>query len=278
MTLSLPSIAPHEFQMLVESPELFVGNYLARYRPQIEFTKIKALGADAFFGEYILYFELLHTDVWAGKPVSFRTGEVKIRFNSDGSVKRASWSTEFLSAVDGVLPVRPLWLPSQFWDLIPMHIKMEDPDYQPDPFGGAADFAPVKRVVLPALGIKRSFDLSDYDIDMPNLLGGEVWDVIKLIPHMRGYVRAKDVQATGVWHIGEGFHLTHVTVRSETGMKSRPRPTTSGTLTFQYSEQGHCLRITWEDDRDEDEMTLDVDGALLPAEYHQFIPGWAFRD
>lgn len=145
MTHFIRSIRPDQFDYLVESPEAFVIEYLTEHLPCIEFTRVNALAGDCFFGEYLLVFELLHADIWAGKPASFRTGEVKIRFNSDGSVKYAKWSAIPFAAGDGSLPVRPLWLPSEFWDIIPMEVKLDDPDYALDPFDGAADFQPVRK-------------------------------------------------------------------------------------------------------------------------------------
>jgi len=144
MKTNLPRLTQDERDIIDIDPHTVATQWLTRINPPVPWDVLDAGYCDSFFGDVTLLFELCHTDIWGGERVTFRTGTVMVRFSPDGYVIRYRWYNHPLDLSLKNWPIRPLWLWGQFWDAIPLEIKMSDPDYNPDPFDGAADFHPVR--------------------------------------------------------------------------------------------------------------------------------------
>lgn len=145
MESQLPKISRKDMKRAISNPQKFVRRFISRLSPVTEFSDVEAYAYHIPKYGLVVVFELYHSDIWNGEFTYFRTGRVMMSFHPDGRPLSIDWVSSPYNGAGEPLGLRPLWLPHHFWGAIPLSTRLLDPDYALDPFGGAADFHPVRK-------------------------------------------------------------------------------------------------------------------------------------
>lgn len=135
----LPKVNMSDYNV---STHMAVRRWLHKITPPVPFDCLTVVRLLPRNGLQRFRFEMSHTEMIKGRTEAWRTGTVSVWFDKSGVVVDVVWDVTWLNPDDKYFKTRPLWLHGQFWDYIPMSVKLLQPEYAPDPFDGSADFLP----------------------------------------------------------------------------------------------------------------------------------------